>query len=347
MNGLDLAGGIHYLGLRMKAPIQTDSSIPFSHPTRRQFLGAVATATAGLTFASALGVRADEPAKRKMTINLVCGAIGVSADQRQAIELAVKYGFESVEAYSGFLAGLSSAELDDLKGFMKSKPVVFGAAGLSVEFRQDEAKLKEGLAGLPKIAKGLQNAGVDRVCTWLMPCDGKLTYLQNFQQHSKRLREIAIILKDHGIRFGLEYVGPKTSWSSRVYPFIHTMPEMKELIADINTGNVGFLLDSWHWWHAGDTVSDLLTLRSTDVVAVDLNDAPTGIPKDQQSDGKRELPCATGVIDVGAFLNALNQIGYDGPVRAEPFNQALNNLDNDEACAATAAAMKKAFALIK
>ena len=63
-------------------------------------------------------------------------------------------------------------------------------------------------------------------------------------------------------------------------------------------------------------------------------------------DNRRELPCTTGIIDVDAFLNALNQIGYDGPVRAEPFNQAVNHMTRDEACAAAMAALKKAFALI-
>jgi sugar phosphate isomerase/epimerase len=124
------------------------------------------------------------------------------------------------------------------------------------------------------------------------------------------------------------------------------MAETKELIAEIGTGNVGFVLDSWHWWTAGDTEADILSLQNQQVVAVDLNDAPAGIPKDQQIDGRRELPAASGVIDLGIFLNALNRIGYDGPVRAEPFNKALNDLDNEEACAATAGALKKAFGLI-
>ena len=124
------------------------------------------------------------------------------------------------------------------------------------------------------------------------------------------------------------------------------MAEMKDLIAEIDTGNVGFVLDSWHWWHADDAAADILSLKASDVIAVDLNDAPAGIPKDQQVDNRRELPCATGVIDLGAFLNALNQIGYDGPVRAEPFNQTVNKLSKDEACEAAAAAIKKAFALI-
>jgi sugar phosphate isomerase/epimerase len=121
---------------------------------------------------------------------------------------------------------------------------------------------------------------------------------------------------------------------------------MKDLIAEINTGNVGFLLDCWHWWHAGDTVADLLALNPREVIAVDLNDAPAAVPKEQMPDGRRELPCATGVIDVGAFLKALSEIGYDGPVRAEPFNQVLNKMSKEDACAAVASALKKAFALM-
>ena len=51
-------------------------------------------------------------------------------------------------------------------------------------------------------------------------------------------------------------------------------------------------------------------------MSVDLNDAPAGIPVDEQVDNKRELPAATGVIDVKAFLGCLKEIGYKGPVRA-------------------------------
>ena len=43
----------------------------------------------------------------------------------------------------------------------------------------------------------------------------------------------------------------------------------------------------------------------------------------------------------------LNRLGYDGPVRAEPFNADLRKMPDEEAVAATARAMKKAFALIR
>jgi len=316
--------------------------------TRRGFIQQTITTSLAIGAVSPWQYQAfaSEPKNRKMTIDLVCGAIGVSAGQREAIELAARHGFESVGVDGAYLATLSDDQLTELKDLLKSKGLTFGAAGLPVEFRREQPRFEEGLKALPTVAAGLQRAGLDRISTWLMPCDAKLTYIENFHQHASRLRDVAKVLKEHNVRLGLEYVGPKTSWSSQRYPFIHTMVEMKELIAEINTGNVGIQLDSWHWWNAGETAADILSLKGSDVIAVDLNDAPAGIPKDQQVDNHRELPCATGVIDLAGFLNALNQIGYDGPIRAEPFNQAVNKMSKDDACVAAATALKKAFALL-
>ena len=125
------------------------------------------------------------------------------------------------------------------------------------------------------------------------------------------------------------------------------MAETKELIADIGLDNVGFVLDSWHWYTAHETADDLRTLKNRDVIACDLNDAPAGIPVDQQIDNRRELPAATGVINLKKFLEVLVEIGYDGPIRAEPFNRVLNEMEDEMAVAATAMAMRNALALVR
>jgi len=179
-----------------------------------------------------------------------------------------------------------------------------------------------------------------------MPCSDDLTYLQNFRQHAERLRLCAQVLADHGQKLGLEYVSPRTLWRSQKHPFIHTMSELKELLAAIGTANLGIQLDSWHWFNAQETQQDLLTVRGQDVITVDLNDAPTGLTFDQYRDDHRELPAATGVILVKQFLDALLQIGYEGPIQAEPFNAALRALPIDQACAAASTAIKKAFSLM-
>jgi sugar phosphate isomerase/epimerase len=315
--------------------------------TRRKFLGTMAATGMAAGFLAPTAICGDEKRVRKMTIDLVCGAIGVSANQREAIDLASRHGFESVEASGGFLAALKKEELEPLLEEMKGNKVVFGAAGLPVDFRQDTLRFQDGLRTLPRIAAGLERAGVSRVGTWISPNHAELTYLQNFKRHAERLKEVAVILNDHGQRLGLEYVGTQTLRNSRKFPFIHTMAETRELIAEIGVPGVGFVVDSWHWWTAGETEADLLTLKNEEIVAADLNDAPAGIPREEQRDNRRELPMATGVIDTGVFLNALNKVGYDGPVRAEPFNQALNALPKEEACAVTIVAMRNAFALIR
>jgi sugar phosphate isomerase/epimerase len=283
---------------------------------------------------------------RKFTLDLRCGSIGVKADQREAIRLAHEHGFESVTPEPHYLATLSAGQRQELVAEMKAKHLVWGSAGLPVEFRKDEGSFRSGVQDFPKLAEAMQDAGVTRVGTWLRPQHDQLSYVANFRQHARRLRECAKILKDHGQRFGLEYVGPKTLWASSRHSFVHSMVETKDLITEIGVDNMGFVLDSWHWYTAHETVDDLRSLSNKDIVACDLNDAPKGIEIDQQIDNRRELPAATGVIDLKAFLGELVAIGYDGPIRAEPFNQTLNKLDNEEATAATAKAMKKAFALV-
>ncbi|HTL56384.1 MAG TPA: sugar phosphate isomerase/epimerase family protein [Candidatus Limnocylindrales bacterium] len=315
---------------------------------RRDFIrtAALSGLAGGALLQTLCTLHGAEAKPRKMTMDLTCGSIGIAANQHEAIELAAKHGFESVSADGGYLASLSDDQLAEVKTLMRNKNLAFGSAGLPVEFRLDENRFRESLKELPRFATGLKRAGVSRTATWLSPADARLTYLQNFRQHATRLREVAKVLQEQEVRLGLEYVGPKTAWSARLYPFVHTMAELRELIAEINLSNVGLVLDSWHWWHAGDKPSDILALNGRDVIAVDLNDAPGSIPKDQQLDNHRELPCATGRIDVATFLRCLNQIGYDGPVRAEPFNEAVNKMSKDEACAAAAAALRKAVGLI-
>jgi len=281
-----------------------------------------------------------------MLIHLSCGAIGVKANTPEAIEYAAKYGFDAIDADGKYLAGLSQSDAARLADTMQAKKVTWAMAGLPVEFRKDDSAFADSMKSFPDFAAGLQRAGVTRCTTWISPGSKELTYLENFHTHARRLREAAAILQDHGVRLGLEYVAPKTLWSAQRFPFIHTMAEMKELIAEIGKPNVGFVLDSWHWYTAGESKRDILTLRGNQVVSVDLNDAPAGIALDQQIDSKRELPAATGVIDARSFLAALKEIGYDGPVRAEPFNEAVRKMPPEQAVAATKSALDKAFATL-
>ena len=314
---------------------------------RRAFLHSASALAAASALAplSATAASVSPQARRKFTLALTPGSIGVTVKSQQELnDLAHRHQFEAVEPRGDELAAMSPEQLAATTAELKAKKLVWSATGLPVDFRRDEKTFRDGLARLPAYAAGLQRAGARRIGTWLSPSHDSLTYRANFRQHVERLRQIATVLDAHGIRIGLEYVGTQLLLVGKRYPFLHTMAETRELIAEIGARNVGLVLDTWHWWTAGDTEADILALKNDDVVSVDLNDAPKEIAKEQQRDNERELPAATGVIDGATFVKSLAAIGYDGPVRPEPFNRAVNALDNDPACAAVSAAMHKAVA---
>jgi sugar phosphate isomerase/epimerase len=316
---------------------------------RRSFIKASTAAAVALASGAAAALAADAPARKyKFTMCLQPGVIGVPSDASRIIGWAVEYGFDAIEPQTGFLQKASDAELADYLGQMKQHGLSWGGAGLPVDFKGADTGFEGSMRTLPAYCKSLQRAGVTRVVTWLTPSHRTLTYIANFRLHARRLREVAGVLGDHGIRLGLEYVGPKTSRVNARYEFIHTMAEMKDLIAEIGRDNVGFLLDSWHWYTAQETEADLLSLKGSDVVMCHLNDAPLDVPVDQQRDGRRMLPCTTGVIDMKAFMNAMVKIGFDGPMVAEPLGaEELRGRSAAENLAAVSAAMKRAFALIE
>lgn len=288
----------------------------------------------------------DTKRERKFKMCLNAGTIGVDVNQLEVLKLAERYGFETMTVHLNEMTKMDATERTDFVAQMQEKGISWGSTNLPIEFRSDETTFKKGLDELPRKVAVLEQIGGTRMNTWIMPTHKSLTYLENFQQHQERLQEVANVLGHYDIRLGLEYVGPKTLMTRDRYAFIHTMKELKELLSAIDESNVGFVLDSFHWFTAEESVADLLTLDKEDIVTCDLNDAQAGLTAAQQIDNQRELPMASGVIDLKGFLGALTQIGYEGPIRAEPFNAKLDEMDNESAIQATKTALQKAFDLV-
>ncbi|MEQ8415448.1 MAG: sugar phosphate isomerase/epimerase family protein [Imperialibacter sp.] len=313
---------------------------------RRKFIQSSAMAIAVASSPSFPSFSATK-AQRKFKLALNPGIIGVKANFAQALDYAIQYGYEAISPFTQeVMKDYSSAQLNEIMAKMKANKISYDSTNIPVEFRRDDTKFKEDVKELPKFCEAMQKQGATRINTWIISSHGTLTYNENMRQHASRLGECAKIMNDYGIRLGLEYLGMRTLVAGNRYTFISSMKEGKELIAAIGTGNVGFVLDSFHCYCANDTLEDIKTLTPSDIITADINDARAGFKREEQQDGKRELPLATGVINMKDFLQGLIDIGYDGPVRTEPFNQALNELENDEALATNMTAMKKSLALV-
>ncbi|MEA2711515.1 MAG: hypothetical protein QOF78_4116 [Phycisphaerales bacterium] len=259
-------------------------------------------------------------------------AINVQAnDLDQAIVAARMGGFEGLEIAVAHVADLIDQHgVDAIRKKFADAQIRPAAFGLPVEWRQDEARWRADLDKLPRYAKAAQALGVKRTATWVLPMSNDRALDENIRFHIDRFKPIAKILADHDIRLGLEFIGPKTLRDTQPHPFLWRMFDMLALARKIGP-NVGLLVDVWHLYTSRGTLDDLKKLNADDVVYVHVNDAPRGIEIDEQLDNVRDLPGATGVIDIAGFLRTLKEIGYDGPVTPEPFKKELKDLPDDEA----------------
>lgn len=320
----------------------------FNPTNRRNFVKTASLAVAaGALSQMPLGFAASKGKGRLFKMCVNPGSIGVRANQKELLDYVINFGYEAMVSMPRQLVDYSKGERSELLGKMSDNGISWGSTNLPLQFRNDEKTFRDGVAGLPKLAKALQDVGANRMNTWIMPTHPTLPYTANMKQHADRLRECAKIVGDYGIKLGLEYVGPKTLMARDRFSFVRTMVELRELISEIGESNMGLVLDSFHWYCAEDTVEDILALSNDDVVTVDLCDGRSDLSRDAQIDQTRELPMATGVIDFKAFLGALVKIGYSGPARSEPFNRSLNALDNETALKVNHGALKKAFALVE
>lgn len=267
------------------------------------------------------------------------GAINVSVSFYESARLATRYGFEGLALDADHLVELGADTIRDTLAEHGLKP---GSFGLPVDIRGTDAAYEASLARLEATAQIAQQVGCRRTSTYIFSWSEDKDYQANFDFHRARLARPAAILAEHGIALGLEFLGPKTLRDGQPYAFIYTVQGMLELCNAVGP-NVGLLLDAWHWYTSSNDLADLELLTAENVVDVHVNDAPAGIPIDEQVDTVRRLPGETGVIDLNAFFGALQRVGYDGPVVVEPFNARLKAMLAEDAVRETAEALHKVW----
>jgi len=278
--------------------------------------------------------------------NLNIMALGFKASFYETLDLASLGGFEGVDPnVPEIIKLIGEKSVDEIINALDEKGLRWGGWSLPLSIGSREEDFKRALKKLPSIAEKMHDLGCFRAFTWLTPYSDELTFEENFDLHKRRVRRVAEILDEYNCVLGVEFVGPKTSRVGHKYEFIHDMEGMMRLIEATGADNIGLLLDSWHWYTSHGTIDQILRLKGKDVVYVHINDAPPGIPVDEQIDSVRRLPGETGIIDIIGFLRALKKIGYDGPVTPEPFDERLRRMPIREAILKTSEAVNKVWSM--
>ena len=262
------------------------------------------------------------------------------------VALAAKYGFEGVE-----FGIVEAAQLTEQHGFpavaaiFEKHTVLPAVFGLTFDWR-DEDSFKAGIKELPRLAKLAQDLDCTRCCTWVLPVDENRSAAEYAETSSRRFIEIARVLASEGVRFGLEFIGPKHFRTDENNVWFYDIPGALRVVDEIQTAgdleNVGLLVDCFHWFTSGGSAMDLASIPIEQIVHVHINDAMPAPAADQQ-DQIRLLPGASGAIDITAFLQTLGAIGYDGPVAVETFSEELRAMSPDDAARAASQAVNGVF----
>jgi sugar phosphate isomerase/epimerase len=237
--------------------------------------------------------------------------------------LAAKTGFPGTDIMLKPAMAAGASSTNDLLIQLKIKPA---AIDFPVEFRKDDVTFDAGLTNLDAAARFAAEVHCPRMITYIAPAtDTPKNDLR--QLYKKRFTASARILAQHNVRLGLEFLGPLHFRKAKPYEFIWRMNDMLEFAKECGP-NVGLLLDSWHWHHAGATTDDIVAAGRDRIVHVHFNDAPN-LPPDQIRDNQRLLP-GEGVINLTGFLRALQTIGYTDALSVEVFGR-LKDVPPEEA----------------
>lgn len=257
----------------------------------------------------------------------------------RGIELCQAGGFDSLAIGPNLVAGREPAEV---RGLLESSGIKPGAWGVPFNWRGSLEEHQTGLEAFREQSKLMASIGVTRCATWILPASNEMNFDQLGEFHVSRLTPVAAVLAEHGMSFGMEFIGPKTLRDSFRYPWVYTMNEMLRVGSEIGD-NVGVLLDLWHLYTSGGSIDEVRKVKESKIILVHINDAPLGVERDDLVDNKRGLPGATGVLPLKEFMGALREIGYTGPVEAEPFDDTLKDVSEDERLEKVAKSMELAF----
>jgi sugar phosphate isomerase/epimerase len=253
--------------------------------------------------------------------------------------LAAKVGFGGVDVST---SGAMNEGLTATRSLLEELKLTPAVAGFPVEFRKDDATFRRDLSKLEEAAQFMAAIGCPRMSTYIMPSSERPKSEQR-KIYLDRFRAAADILSRSHVRLGLEFLGPLHLRKMFPYEFIWRMDEMLQFAKECGPA-IGLELDSWHWYHAGASVKDIIAAGKEHIINVQVNDSPD-LPPEKIQDSERLMP-GEGVIDLAAFFRALKEIGYQEGVSPEVFGRGLKDMPPEQGARlgleATRAVMRKA-----
>ncbi|MGI8977668.1 MAG: sugar phosphate isomerase/epimerase family protein [Pirellulaceae bacterium] len=243
--------------------------------------------------------------------------LSISGRQGELLEIALTYRFTGLTIDIREVADKAKAlGMEAANKFLLSARVKIGGFELPVRFAAPEADFKTDLVGLKPILDAATALAANRCYLTIQPTSDELPFHENFKFLAGRLKEVAAVLAERGIKLGLRLLAGEAHRNNGGYQFICQADPLVMFIQTIGADNVGLWLDTWNWQVGGGSAEKLRAFSGEQIVAVELSDIPAGADLATITEEQRLLPGEGGQIDSAAYLATLQEMGFDGPVSA-------------------------------
>jgi sugar phosphate isomerase/epimerase len=263
--------------------------------------------------------------------NLDAKALGLSPTQSETIELALSFGFRSIDLdIVEFSKEVATSGLPKARRLLDSAKLKIGTFDLPIDW-QRSSDLKSELPKLAEFAQLAAAIGARRAVTIIEPASDERPYHENFAFYGQRLSDLGRALESHGLKLGVGFDSAASARQGKSFEFVRDLDALIVLLSTVGAANVGLWLDVWQVWASGASLDEASTkLKRGQVVAVSLSDAVEEGDADRHNTDSRRLPGETGFIDSAAVLSTLAELGYDGPVTPVPGRTQISNVRRDQ-----------------
>jgi sugar phosphate isomerase/epimerase len=258
-------------------------------------------------------------------------ALGLSPTQSETIELALSFGFRSVDLdIVEFAREVTAYGLPRARRLLDSAKLKVGAVLLPPDWQRDK-DFKASLPKLNELAGLAASVGAHRALTVVDPASDERPYHENFAFYGQRLSELGRALEAHGLKLAVGFESAASARQGKQFEFVHDFEALQVLLSTAGAANVGLWLDVWQIWASGGSVDEARAkLRRGQVTAVSLSDAAEPDAADRYEAETRRLPGETGAIDSAAVLGSLAELDYDGPVTPVPGRKQILSMRRDQ-----------------
>ncbi len=243
-------------------------------------------------------------------------SLRINGRQSELIELALTYGFRSIDIdMSEMLRRSQRSSIDDAAKYLRAaENLSVGGFAVDVDLDADDETFTSQVGALHPLAEVAAELNVSRGYIFAPNATDRLPYHEYFDTQLKRLDQIAEVLGGKNIRLGVGFHAGKELAEGKEFAFAQNVEGFLALVKGVGNSNVGFLIDTWDWVIGDGTIDQISGLTAEQIVAVRMASLAADVDPAKATSKDRVLPEKEGALDHVAVMKHLVAIGFDGPV---------------------------------